>query len=114
MSLCLCWQRPLLWRLHEGSGHLWEPKLELQVWQEPDPWFESLYCPLAGRSYYPELGVSTVGRSVELTAGPLWSLMLNLSRLYHGLAILKSALMILVVVSVTSLGLVILGKMYAS
>jgi hypothetical protein len=82
MPLCLCWQRPLLWRRHGESGHFWEPKLELQVWQEPEPWFESLYCPWAERSYYPKLGVNTVNKSVELTVGLLWSLVLKLSRLY--------------------------------
>lgn len=56
--------------------------------------------------------MSLVGKSSELTVGPLWSLGLNLSRLYQGLDTLKSALMTLVLVSVTSLGPMILGKMH--
>lgn len=56
--------------------------------------------------------MSLAGKSIELTGGPLWSLGLNLSRFYQGLDTLKSALMTLVLVSVTSLGPVILGKMH--
>lgn len=57
--------------------------------------------------------MSLVGKSSELTVGPLWSLgLFNLSRLCQGLDTLKSALMTLVLVSVTSLGPMILGKMH--